>query len=339
MRIIEMSGSAAELGATHGSLLAEPIRAYLADRLELSGDPYWSGRTAAATTILALAGRTLDQHEAFDAGLFAEMSAMASAAGITNAEAVVVGGFTDLVDVVRAEGGPAIEEDDCTAVIDADRGVLAQTWDMHASAGEYVALLKIAPDKGPRALVQTTAGCLGQIGMNEAGIAIGINNLTSLGKPGVTWPFVVRRVLGETSLDNAVKVVLDADLAAGHNFLLMGPDGAGCNIEAMPDSRHVTRVDAGVFVHSNHCLDPRTALEEGSRNVVNVESSERRLRAGLAKGANLDLFFSDPAISRRAENPHDVATCGAVSMSPAKRSMDAVWGLPGHFPWEHFDFG
>ncbi len=339
LRIIEMSGSAAVLGTTHGSRLAEPIRAYLADRLELSGDPYWSGRTAGASTILSLASRTLDHHEAFDSALYAEMSAMASAAGITDAEAVVVGGFTDLIDVVRAEGGPAIEEDDCTAVIDADRGILAQTWDMHASAGEFVTLLKIAPDHGPRAMVQTTAGCLGQIGLNEAGVAVGINNLTSIGKPGVTWPFVVRRVLSQTSLDDAVKVVLDADLAGGHNFLLMGPDGAGCNIEAMPGSRHVTRVDTGVFVHSNHCLDPRTALEEGSRNPGNVESSERRLNNGLTLGTNLDLFFSDPDINRRAETRHDVATCGAVSMSPAKRSMDAVWGLPGDLPWEHFDFG
>ena len=37
------------------------------------------------------------------------MMAMASAAGITPAEAVVVGGFTDFVDTVRAAtGGPLI---------------------------------------------------------------------------------------------------------------------------------------------------------------------------------------------------------------------------------------
>ena len=113
---------------------------------------------------------------------------------------MVVGGFTDLVDVVRARIGDAPIEDDCTAVLNPANKVLAQTWDMHASALDYVVFLKLDPVMGPAVVVQTTAGCLGQIGMNEAGIAIGINNLTAYGKPGVTWPFVVRKVLQQTRL-------------------------------------------------------------------------------------------------------------------------------------------
>jgi isopenicillin-N N-acyltransferase-like protein len=75
------------------------------------------------------------------------------------------------------------------------------------------------------------------MGMNEAGIGVGINNLTSYGKAGVTWPFVVRKALEQTDLDDAVSAVLDADLAGGHNFLVMGPDGVGVNIEAMPNHK------------------------------------------------------------------------------------------------------
>src|SRR3990172_3561531 len=193
------------------------------------------------------------------------MEALAMAAGITPAEAVVVGGFTDLVDVVRAHSGDAPVEDDCTAVIDPVNKVLAQTWDMHASAGEYVVFLKLDPIVGPELVVQTTAGCLGQIGMNEAGIAIGINNLTAFGKAGVTWPFVVRKVLQQTDLDRAVACVVDADLAGGHNFLLMGPDGQGVNIEAMPGSVRVQRVTHRPVVHTNDCLDPETKKEEAVR--------------------------------------------------------------------------
>lgn len=337
--MIELKGSPEAVGKGHGAQLAELIGAYLSDRLHLSGDPYWAGRSSDPGAILALADETVVHHERFDAPLFQEMTAMADAAGITPAEAVVVGGFTDLIDVVRSHGGPALEEDDCTAVIDADSGVLAQTWDMHASAGEYVVMLRIEPDSGPRVLVQTTAGCLGQIGMNEAGIAIGINNLTAYGRPGVTWPFVVRKVLAQSNLDEAVKVVLDADLAGGHNFLLMGPDGSGCNIEAMPDERRVTRVDNGVFVHANHCLDKATAREEGTRSPTSEESSTRRQKVGEEAAGDIEAMFLDPDISRRATQPHDVATCGAVVMKPGEKSLDAVWGVPGDYPWEHFDFG
>ncbi len=338
LRNLALAGSAEEIGATHGLRLGEPIRAYLSDRLDLAGDPYWAGRSEDAGRILAMAADTLEHHARFSEPLYEEMLSMAASAGITPAEAVVVGGFTDLIDLVRAAGEPGIEEDDCTGVIDAGNGLVAQTWDMHASAGKYVYLFDIRPDDRPRALVQTTAGCLGQIGMNEAGIAIGINNLTSIGRPGVTWPFVVRKVLETTELDDAVKVVADAELAGGHNFMIMGPDGIGCNIEAMPGSSRVTRVESGSFVHTNHCLAGETKAEEGLRNPLNEANSDRRLDQGSALASDLEAFFADTDINRSASSPHEVATCGAVVMRPTRGAMEAVWGRPGAYPWEHFSF-
>lgn len=339
LRNLALAGSAEAIGATHGLRLAQPIRAYLADRLDLAGDPYWSGRSEDAGRILQMAEGTLEHHARFSEALYDEMLSMAASAGISPAEAVVVGGFTDLIDLVRAAGESGIEEDDCTGVVDAGNGLLAQTWDMHASAGRYVYLFDIRPDDRPRALVQTTAGCLGQIGMNEAGIAIGINNLTSIGRPGVTWPFVVRKVLETTDLDDAVKVVVDAELAGGHNFMVMGPDGVGCNIEAMPGSNRVTRVETGSFIHTNHCLAGETKAEEGLRNPLNEANSDRRLDQGSAHASDLEAFFADVDINRSAASDHEVATCGAVVMKPGSRSMDAVWGQPGSHPWEHFTIG
>ncbi len=339
LRNLALAGSADTIGATHGLRLGEPIRAYLADRLDLAGDPYWAGRSEDAGRILKIAEETLDHHARFSESLYEEMLMMAASAGITPAEAVLVGGFTDLIDLVRAAGERGIEEDDCTGVIDATNGLVAQTWDMHASAGKYVYLLDIRPDDRPRVLVQTTAGCLGQIGMNEAGIAIGINNLTSNGRPGVTWPFVVRKVLETTDLDDAVKVVVDAELAGGHNFMIMGPDGVGCNIEAMPGSNRVTRVETGSFVHTNHCLAGETKAEEGLRNPLNEANSDRRLDQGTALASDLEAFFADVDINRSAMNDHEVATCGAVVMKPGARSMEAVWGQPGTHAWEHFSLG
>ncbi|MDP9493596.1 MAG: C45 family peptidase, partial [Actinomycetota bacterium] len=236
----------------------------------------------------------------------------------------------------RAHTGDAPSEDDCTAVIDPTKKTLAQTWDMHASAGEYVVFLKLDPVSGPGLVVQTTAGCLGQIGMNEAGIAIGINNLTAFGKPGVTWPFVVRKVLEQTDLDSAIECVTTADLAGGHNFLLMGPDGQGVNIEAMPGSVHVQRVDHEPYVHTNHCLDPEAIRLEAVRAPESMASSQTRLERGADLASDLEAFFAEPSIARRAPTPQDVATCGAVIMRPAERRMESVWGVPGDHPWETF---
>lgn len=336
MRVLEVFGASTDLGQGHGSACSEMIKKYLDDRIGLTSQEAWSGSQVDRDFIIDTAAETLEHHQRYSETLYTEMTALAEAAGITPAEAVVVGGFTDLVDVVRGRVGAAPAENNCTAVINPSQGFLAQTWDMHASAGEFVFMLKIDPLLGPDAFVQTTAGCLGQMGINEAGIAVGINNLTSMGKPGVTWPFVVRKVLEQTAFDDAVETVLDADLAGGHNFLVMGPDGHGANIEAMPRRKKVTRANGSPLVHTNHCVQPETAAEEGERLPEHIESSKLRLDIGTRAASDLEAFFADPAISRRATEPHLVATCGAVIMEPAQREMRAVWGVPGDHPWETF---
>lgn len=335
-RVLEVYGEPVDLGRAHGETCAAMIRKYTDDRLGLSTQEGWSGGAAERDLILSCADDTLAHHERYSESLYAEMLAMAEAAGITPQEAVTVGGFTDIVDVVRARVGSAPAEHNCTGVAHPEAGVFAQTWDMHASAGEFVIMLKIDPIEGPDAFVQTTTGCLGQMGMNEAGIAVGINNLTSMGKPGVTWPFVVRKVLEQTDFDEAVQCVLDADLAGGHNFFVMGPDREAAMIEAMPNNKRVERSEGPPLVHSNHCLHPDTAAEEGERQQEWVDNSLHRLRTGSELAHDMEAFFAEPAISRRANEPHEVATCGAVVIEPAERRMRAVWGVPGDHPWETF---
>lgn len=336
MRVLEVFGDSADLGRGHGSVCADMIQKYKEDRIDLTSQEEWSGGRSDRDLILSCAEEILAHHERFSENLYDEMLALASAAGLTPAEAVTVGGFTDLVDVVRSRLGQAPEEHNCTGIINPKTGVFAQTWDMHASAGEFVIMLKIDPLIGPDAFVQTTAGCLGQIGMNEAGIAVGINNLTSWGKPGVTWPFVVRKALEQTVFDDAVMVVLDADLAGGHNYFLMGPDGDGAIIEAMPRNKRITRSNGSPLVHANNCLFPETRAEEGARIEEWVLNSDERLRVGERYAHDLESFFADPTISRRVEDLHEIGTCGAVIIEPDARRMRAVWGVPGDHPWETF---
>jgi isopenicillin-N N-acyltransferase-like protein len=336
IRVLEVFGDSADLGRGHGSACAEMIRKYTADRINLTSQENWSGGEAGRDLILSCANETLPHHERFSENLYGEMLALAEAAGVTPQEAVAVGGFTDLVDVVRSRVGAAPSDHNCTGIVNPKKGVFAQTWDMHASAGEFVVMLKLDPLMGPDAFVQTTAGCLGQIGMNEAGIAVGINNLTSMGKFGVTWPFVVRKVLEQTDLDAAVEVILDADLAGGHNYFLMGPDGEGATIEAMPRNKRVTRSDSEPLVHANSCLYPETLAEEGKRDPEWVANSEERLRLGEELADDLEAFFAHPMISRRVEDMAEVGTCGAVIMEPGTLTMKSVWGIPGDHPWETF---
>lgn len=346
LRVLDLSGSPEEMGATHGSQYAEEIRAYTDERVALVASGTWSGGPISRSDVLDIASSMLPAHEAFDGALHAELLAMASAAGITPAEAVVVGGFTDFVDTVRAVSGgnppPEVIEDDCTAVIVPDRraggaGFLGQTWDMHDTATEHVVVLRIAPSDAPGALVFTTTGCVGQIGMNTEGVCVGINNLTGLdGNPGVAWTSVVRGMLKTETAGDALAVLLDAQLAGAHNFLIFDKFGQGYNVEAMPSVRPVTTLGAAPIVHTNHTLDPDATRMQVAKDRPLMDSSVTRLATAIELLADGDIdtervmaLTREPdAICQQAVPPYHIESSGAAIMRPATGEFWACWGPP-----------
>lgn len=346
IRVTSVAGTPVEMGEAHGRAHADEIREYAAGRVELSG----TGTSLGRDELLNLADTLVDAHRAYDGDLFDEMAAMAEASGLSIPEAIIVGGYTDFLDVVAAAAGNAGFEDDCTAVITPDAlsagaGFLAQTWDMNASATPHVIMLDIHPDHGPRSLVFTTVGTLGQIGMNEAGIAVGINNLTAAdGRPGVTWPFAVRKALAQTTFDDAMEAITGAQLAGGHNFLVFDRLGNGASIEAMPTRTHVELLGDGPLFHTNHCLVPATIAVEGPRpddltksSLLRMEHASELLGSGpVTVDSLMSLTRDERSICRHPEPPFDYESCGAAIMRPATGDFWACWGIPSENEYEHF---
>ncbi len=347
IRVTTVSGSPVEMGTAHGRAHATEINEYTGGRVALSG----LGTDMTVDELLELAEEMIPAHRRYDEALTEEMLAVGAAAGISPAEAVIVGGYTDFLDTVRAHVGAASVEDNCTSLLVPDSlangaGFLAQTWDMNASATPHVVMLDIHPDNGPAALVFTTVGCIGQLGMNEAGIAVGINNLTAAdGRIGVTWPLVVRKALRQTSFEAAVAAVTDADLAGGHNFLIFDRSGRGVSIEAMPTATHVVALDHGPVIHTNHCLVPATKAVEGARPADLQLNSERRLDhaydlmdvAPVTVEHLMALTRDERAICRHPEPPYDYESCGAAIMRPGTGEMWACWGVPSENEYERFE--
>ena len=356
IRLLELAGSPEAMGDTHGRAHGAEIRRYADDRIELVASGLWSGGPLERGTVLELAEACLRAHEAFSPRLHAEMLAMAAAAGITPAEAVVVGGFTDFVDTVRAvAGGPHPDgtvEDDCTAFMVPDErasgaGMLGQTWDMHDAATDHVVLARLRPDHGPDALVFTTVGCLGQIGMNEAGVCVGINNLTGNdGRFGVTWPSVVRQMLAQATAAEALDVLLQADLAGAHNYLILDADGRGFSVEAMPSARPVQTLAGEPLVHANHVTNPAAIVFEGERNLELMANSRRRMELAatmLTDGSRpvdpdrfMEITREPTAICRWPDDVYRVESSGAVIMRPRSGDFWACWGQPAENDYEHF---
>ncbi len=352
MRRILLEGSAQQMGQCHGETYRDEIRDYAEDRVALSSSGSWSGRAADRQEVIELAASMLPAHRAYSADLCSEMEAMAEACDLTPAEAIIVGGFTDFVDAVRATGAGVPDEDDCTAVVVPDamaggQGYLAQTWDMHASATEHVTLLDIRPQDGPRSFVFSTVGCLGQIGINEAGIAIGINNLAAeVGTLGVTWPLVIRKALLQTDIEAALRCITEAPLTGAHHYLLLDGEGRGFDVEAMPQGCAVRVLGEEPLIHTNHCLDPGSQAHEAKKPPALMASSEARLNRAkelldvseVQLGDLMALTRDPQAICQVSKPPYHIESSGAAIMRPGTREMWAVWGLPSENEYDHFEF-
>lgn len=353
-----LSGSFYEMGYQHGQAYRDDIRHFAEERLQLSMSDKWAGVSLSRKEVLALAEACVAAHQQYAPDLMAELQGMSAATDLSLAELVIVNGFTDFIDTVYHAGmekkqslTPSRSEDNCTAFIIPNgattdgHGFFGQTWDMHDTATPFVRLLRIQPTNGLACLVFTITGCVGMIGMNEAGIAIGINNLLGGdGQVGVTWPFVVRQALAQSTIDDALACITQAPLAGAHSYLLFDSYGRGYNVEAMSSRRHVTQLDTECLVHTNHCLIPETHTVERKRLPESQASSENRLHQAdtlLAERPitveTLMALTRDPNhICVISEAPLYLETCGAAIMRPATGEFWAVWGLPTQNEYERF---
>ena len=375
LRVLQVSGSPYELGYAHGKAFAKEIGALTEERLHLSCDPFWTGgQQATLDEVLALGEACLRYHQEFDPALMEEMQGMADATGIGVNELVIMNGFTDFVDVVANPAvlqhhrsstvapGDDFDGGGCTAFVIAPaaardgQGYLGQTWDMHSTATPYVLLLDVRPEGGPALLTFTITGCVGMIGMNEHGVAVGINNLLGAdGRPGVHWVYVVRKMLAQRTADEALAVLRGAHLSGAHNYLLMGPgaDGTvrGYNIEQMATRAYVTPVE-DVYAHANHCLiSEMTAVERPRKSVSHASTQARYTQAAAYLGSSsgqitLDSLMSltrlhegELSVCAHTQPGYDVESSGACIMAPQTRRLWALWGNPCQNEYEGFTVG
>lgn len=358
IRVLNLGGSPYQMGYEHGKTYRDAIRMFTEDRVHLSQSEHWTGRNLSESGVLALATACVEAHQAYAPDLMEELQGMADATDLSLAELVINNGFTDFIDVVYSLGDPAqkakspqLVADNCTAFLVPNnravngQGMYGQTWDMHNTATPYVILIHGTPDDAPDFLTFTNTGCVGMIGMNSEGIAVGINNLMATdGQIGVTWPFVVRKILQQDNLESALDCLTSAPLAGAHNYMLMDKHGNGYEVEAMSTRVHVEKLEATAIAHTNHCLIDDTLAVQRQRPAESQLSSENRLSRAyeLLQGESItpedlmDVTRDNESICVRPKAPMNVESCGAAIMRPASSDFWAVWGLPAENEYEHF---
>jgi isopenicillin-N N-acyltransferase-like protein len=328
-----------EWGHIHGESFRGEVQSLAAIRVYLcttAGRGNFKDRAG----VLAAAERHLPVLERWDEPLYQELLGLAEGANLSPAEIVVANHYTDLRDLAADPASWTYADADggCSLIWSRTPTgtILAQTWDMHATALPF-AMMLILPD----AVLLTLTGCVGLAGLNARRTAIAINNLNSTDATiGVVWPAVVRRALRAGTAREARDAVMAAPVGSGHHYFVSDRRDAYA-IETSGTRRKVvfSGEQGGHYLHTNHCLDgdigAMTRIPEGSTSHARYALLEQGLRGGAVQdlddvwtrlGSTEGWPASICTNQSTPENPHGSATCGAIAMN---LDTGEVWGQGG----------
>jgi isopenicillin-N N-acyltransferase-like protein len=145
--------------------------------------------------------------------------------------------------------------------LDGARATIAQNWDWHPELAPSRVLWTVE-ERGRWFATFTEAGMLAKVGLNDRGVACGLNFLSSSldgGADGMPVHVLLRLVLQECgSVVDALRLLLAARTSASACVTLAGAEPAGAAlvaVELSPAGAAVVWPDAvGVLVHTNHFL-------------------------------------------------------------------------------------
>lgn len=321
LRRLEARGGPRERGLAIGHALAGEIAGHLAAlKRTLApkvGDPdaHLAALLAETDFRTAIGAHTPD--------LLAEMDAMADGAGIA-ADDLFALRLLDEEWAFRAGRSAARAPDKCSslAIVDAAGPTwIAQNMDLGDYTDGYQALLAIDDGAAPAALVFTTAGMLGLLGVNAAGVGVCVNSLPQLPSAPVGLPvaLVIRRLLQARSTAEACDLVQALPHATNQHYLIAGP-GAARSFEASAAGVTEQRLpDPTRVLHTNHPLTDAPATPEPpsarENSVARLASLQARLGAGLPGLADIQAALSscdDPRHPVCREGGQAGFTCGSM---------------------------
>lgn len=346
-----------EWGRIHGETFRGEIAALAQIRIYLCTK---LGAFRTTSEVLTAAAAHLPVLERYHRNLHDELVGIAEGAAVSPAHIVVANHYTDLRDLdpdpAKWRSAPTDDDpsaahpgagnpgtDGCSVVwAESPRGrLLAQTWDMHATAIPYVMVLRVpaSPD-GPAATLLTVTGCLGMAGMSTARVAIAINNLNSIDATlGVVWPAVVRRALHQQTAQAARDIISNSPIGSGHHYMVADRSTAFA-IEASGTRRKQVFAGGAVYCHTNHCLDRDVAARSKVPPTSTTHDRMRWLETDLQRAPIADLgdvwrrLGSEDGWPRSVctnmatpEAPHGSATCGAIAMNLDTGELWAQQGL------------
>lgn len=335
--LIEVTGTAYEMGYQHGAQAAGLISRYLLWIEKLAGQPRDKLCQQALVFLPAL--------KSLSPALVAEIEGLASGAGLSFEEA--------LLCQVRGEVGQ-VSEGGCTAfalkgsATANGRALAGQNQDLEPEYSELAILLRVKPNDGrPAALMFTFAGQLGYTGMNEHGLAHFHNSLYNFQRgEGLPRQPLKRLLLEKRTTAECLDFLEGRRLSSAGNLLLVDAGGGLADVEFRPEGNALWEdVHPDLLAHTNHYLTARFA---GFENNTVPDSRPRLARFRALVKENWGRITVETLKTMLADHdgdPGGICRHGATGWhsisgyiaEPAKRLLHVRWGHGCLGSWQVYE--
>ncbi|MDA0745415.1 MAG: C45 family autoproteolytic acyltransferase/hydrolase [bacterium] len=355
LQVLEISGTPEQRGRVHGEafrgLIRELLPAYF-DYMDCTSRAH-GVMPLTKERALAITRTYLAPTKEYAPDLMAEVQGIAEGADVVFDEVMALNAFLDLFDYMS----PAFIEAGCTTMMipggpDGSGAVIGQNYDLPEIFAEPAVLLTLSEAERPGAVMYTTAGMLGCVGLNTAGIGVVINNLVPADAgPGVPYTFVIRKILEAEQIGDAIDAVVGTRRSSGMNYVLCDGHGEIYGLETSAADFEVLCPFDGPMAHSNHYLAERLkplerrGWNQRGQSIVRWGRATRLLKrakdpdANLMKEALCDHVNNPIAICRHSEL-HCGEACGqticGVVLEPSENRASFVRGPSCEHTWAEY---
>jgi isopenicillin-N N-acyltransferase-like protein len=315
--LIEIEGQAYERGRAYGARAAVAIQRNIEAYLRLIEFRTGMDREA----ILEVAGRFGPVLEEHASDLLSEMHGIAE------------GAARDLVEIllVNARSELLRHMDECTALAAAPEvtaqgdTLMGQNWDWNTSVEAEPVLLRIRQPGKPEILTLAEAGQVAKIGINSAGLGVGLNFLSHTDQGhGLPIHVILRLMLGCASLGEAVREAYHVPRGGAANVPLAHAEGEILDLELTSTRADYIYGDGGWLVHANHFESTR--LRDGDSGMATSMSTlaraarARRLLSTAAANRNVTIDTFRTILADHAYGAYAICRHADPSEPPLERS-------------------
>ena len=217
---------------------------------------------------------------------------------------------------------------------------VAQNWDWVGYQRQNVLALRVHRDEPwPSYLTLTEAGILAKIGVNEAGVGVGLNILRATNdrqQIGIPVHIFQRMALDCANVKSVVSLAQSLIFSASSNAILGDASGHVGSLEYSPSGAAPVYADHGVVAHTNHFCD--AALSKIQAPLTQMLTTEPRLECAnhhiggwpdYIEDAHLQALLRDESgIGVAAAEAKFGAICRSPDPSlPVELQVESVFGV------------